>query len=408
MKYLHIVMDHYYSIHFIKFINEKFEPRNHFFLYLILTRNFKNENLKNYSNIFYLNLSKIPPLRMFSKSYIQAIKLIKKSDHVIIHGLNSDNALLTIFGKKKQKSTSWITWGSDIYHNIPIKLYDIRTEIYLNKNKTYLVKNYLSKFIQTVLLTFKKYFIKKLDYIVNYSEREYLLIRKFFTTNARHIKEFNYPHSSDFNDATSIVDVNIEKYYYKNKYKKLILIGNSAHPTNNHVDMFYILKEIEDQDFGIICPLSYNGPKSYIDYVILTGNELFGDRFIPILEFVSFNVYLNILKQVDIVIWNHNRPQGLGNLRILFKFEKKIYMKKNILYKDLIDWGFEILSYEDLLESIKNKQNIFEYSEKFKKNAEKVDEFFSNNKAELLISTFFKKLNDWGDNDSKFSTKMQK
>ncbi|WP_083234102.1 TDP-N-acetylfucosamine:lipid II N-acetylfucosaminyltransferase [Candidatus Marithrix sp. Canyon 246] len=72
-------------------------------------------------------------------------------------------------------------------------------------------------------------------------------------------------------------------------------------------------------------PLSYGDPKGvYIKEVISTGTKIFGDKFIPMTEFMDFDKYLNFLGSINITIFNHNRQQAMGNTITLLGFGKKV------------------------------------------------------------------------------------
>lgn len=115
-----------------------------------------------------------------------------------------------------------------------------------------------------------------------------------------------------------------------------ILVGNSADPTNNHVDVF---KKIKDYDLGdrlVYVPLSYSGTKEYIDFVIEKGHEYLGKNFRPLTGYLPLEDYNKLVASCGFVIFNHVRQQGLGNILAMGYWGAKIFMDhRSPIYKYL-------------------------------------------------------------------------
>jgi hypothetical protein len=95
-----------------------------------------------------------------------------------------------------------------------------------------------------------------------------------------------------------------------------ILAGNSATATNNHIELFEHIRRCDDlTDRLIVAPLSY-GDANYRNSVIEVGRELFGDAFMPLLDFMPKDRYIELLGSCGHVMMNHVRQQALGNLLI--------------------------------------------------------------------------------------------
>lgn len=92
-----------------------------------------------------------------------------------------------------------------------------------------------------------------------------------------------------------------------------VLVGNSATPSNNHLEAFDLLA---DRDLGgrrIIVPLSY-GDAAYRHAIIERGRRLFRNAFVPLIEPMPLNEYNELVASCDIVIMNQRRQQALGNI----------------------------------------------------------------------------------------------
>ncbi|MGC6424330.1 MAG: TDP-N-acetylfucosamine:lipid II N-acetylfucosaminyltransferase [Lentimonas sp.] len=125
-----------------------------------------------------------------------------------------------------------------------------------------------------------------------------------------------------------------------------VLVGNSGDPNSNHFDAFLWLSEQEVvNDCKIIVPLSYGGTESYRQKVIEYGRQLFGDRFTPLLEFIPYDSYLELMASCGCVVMNHKRQQGAGNiLRAAAMGATVCLQSSTTVAKGLLRMGVEIRS----------------------------------------------------------------
>lgn len=95
-----------------------------------------------------------------------------------------------------------------------------------------------------------------------------------------------------------------------------VLVGNSATPTNNHLEAFQLIRRrLQLDGRRIVVPLSYGDP-AYARRIEAAGRELFGGAFMPLLEFMPPDDYLGLLDSCGVVVMNHLRQQALGNVYI--------------------------------------------------------------------------------------------
>ena len=92
-----------------------------------------------------------------------------------------------------------------------------------------------------------------------------------------------------------------------------ILVGNSATPTNNHLELFDLLARLDLGARRIVAPLSYGSPL-YREAVVSRGRQLFGTRFHPLTEFLPLERYNVELSRCAVVVMGHRRQQALGNI----------------------------------------------------------------------------------------------
>lgn len=120
---------------------------------------------------------------------------------------------------------------------------------------------------------------------------------------------------------------------------KDVLVGNSASLTNNHVEIFELLAREDGFKGRIVCPLSY-GDARYAEKVSGLGRDLFGDRFLPLLEFMPNREYLKIIGSCGFVVMGHLRQQAVGNVCSALFLGAKVYLdSRNPLSNWLVSRG---------------------------------------------------------------------
>lgn len=127
-----------------------------------------------------------------------------------------------------------------------------------------------------------------------------------------------------------------------------ILVGNSASPTNNHIDVFFILARHDLGTRKVIVPLSYGDPV-YRENLIARGKEILGDSFVPIVDFLPFDKYRSIVASCNVVVMNHLRQQALGNIGAALYQGAHVYLDTvNPVYKFFKQKGAFVRTIHDL------------------------------------------------------------
>lgn len=397
MRHIHLMIDNFYSKKLIEVINNNFPSNDHFFIIIspkgensiVIPDTFKVPDTTENVKYFYLSGSIISIIKRFfySKVYKKIRKLMQDAEHIYIHALTNDAIQILYRFKKGPRFISWIVWGADLYSHIPVELYDPKTKVILSsinlfpilliteqtKIKTILsstnrkLKTKKSIIIELMVWIYlqlmekrRKKIIKNFNSIYFHLKTEIDILKKYYKINGRTFSGISYPLPINFKELNLDKKID-EKYNFKKEFSKLVLLGNSGAPTNNHIDILYDLAEIYDEDFGIVCPVSYGVYPAYNDELIRIGKSLFKERFIPLKEFLDQETYFYILnKQIDVAILNHNRPQGLATLYLLLFLKKIIYLKKTPTYDHLIEKGLQLFTIDELREKIQNRKSIFE------------------------------------------------
>lgn len=304
-KILHIFNDSPYTEKFIRFINKYFEPTEHQFIILCL--NNKSKFLEFYKTQANCDVTQ-------SKSiYFKYSQDFKSAKQIIIHQLNKPQlmASLLLFYPQAFKKMVWSIWGGDVY---------------FYKYKSTDLKDTLMEFLRKIT-------ISKIPVISYWVKGDYDVVCNIYKTSAIGIQA-KYPSPIDLDK--------IEQLEYKNSNNKneiIIIVGNSADPTNEHLEVFSMLEKYKNENIKIFSILSYGGTKNYIENVIQIGKNIFKEKFIPVVDYVNFEQYLNFLNESDICILNHKRQQGLGNQLVYLALNKKLYIDSTTTpfeyYKDL-------------------------------------------------------------------------
>jgi hypothetical protein len=134
----------------------------------------------------------------------------------------------------------------------------------------------------------------------------------------------------------------------------VILLGNSANPINNHIDVLIELKKI-NYTGQIICPLSYGGTPNYIKKIIEFGQLNFGESFKPLISYLPLEEYNNLIMNCDIGIFNSYRQSGGANIVQLLENGKTVYLSsKNPLFNYFNTIGCKVFSINNLSENSNN------------------------------------------------------
>ncbi|MFF1635243.1 TDP-N-acetylfucosamine:lipid II N-acetylfucosaminyltransferase [Leifsonia sp. NPDC058248] len=127
-----------------------------------------------------------------------------------------------------------------------------------------------------------------------------------------------------------------------------VLVGNSATPSNNHLEAFELLAGRDLGGRRIIVPLNYGDP-TYRDAIAERGTQLFGAAFLPLIERMPLDEYNELVAGCDIVIMNQRRQQGLGNIGTALYAGATIFLDDaNPVYEFLRQAGASVRSTSEL------------------------------------------------------------
>jgi hypothetical protein len=248
--------------------------------------------------------------------WLPVLVRISRARKVILHGLFSSHLLYLLVARPwLLKKCYWVIWGGDLYvHEAEQKTWRWR------KNEV-----------------LRRAVIQRLGYLISGVPGDVSLARKWYGARGIYLDSFVYP-SNVFTERV---------FPSVRNDSAMVLVGNSSDPSNNHLSIFNQLSKLPDKDFKIICPLSY-GDSDYRKKVVAAGREIFGDRFMAIMDFLPREDYLQILSGVDIAIFGFRRQQAMGNIIALLGMSKMVVMNKDTAQARMLqDRGFRIFGLEE-------------------------------------------------------------
>ncbi len=251
---------------------------------------------------------------------LNTFKLIRKmhqAQKIVIHGLfNHELIVLLWFMPWLLKKSYWVVWGRDLYK------YKAR--------KT----NIKSRWKEL----FRKSVIKKIGHLVTYIKGDYYLAKDWYKAKGDYLEFFMYP-SNLFRPIETLVN---------NTDTVNILVGNSAARSNFHIEVFEKLERFKNDNMKIYVPLSY-GNKNYAKIVKSIGEAKFGDKFKPLMNQLPLSEYLELLSNIDVAIFYHDRQQAMGNTINLLGMGKKVFIRRDVTQWSFFeDIGVRIFDIKDL------------------------------------------------------------
>lgn len=338
---VHLMIDNVYCNTFIETVNRSFDESNNIFIIYNTEIALKYIDNKKYNNIYIFN--------MYKQAGDIFLKLLN-CEKLFIHYF--DDCLSEFLYKynitKIVEKSYWILWGGDFYPYLKIDQFEPQTQHLMNSMNLDLKDIKINKY--------KEKMIEQIDYFLTITEGDFELLKKQFKLNGN-LKWFTY-YINIKSDLLSKMRKQKNNNCLKDQIgvEKIIWLGNSATYENNHLDIMNKLKEIDNKKFAIICPLAY-GDELYKKKIIEIGKEIFNERFFPLESFMEGQEYFRLMNEADVIIMNHIRQQGFGNILGALYLGKKVYMNpRSTLYKSYIEKNIKIFksdnigSYEDLVE----------------------------------------------------------
>lgn len=272
------------------FLNSNFPDQEKYFVFWGNNRNFVFET--NNDSCFWC-----ASMECVVSNY-KIAHIAKKCDLIVYSGLFGSEIYPIIFGLKTLKKSYIQFWGGDFY--------------ILKKNPVSLKSK--------IRYMYKRYIINHAAGAITLIPNDYDELCKVCHPNGKH---FVAPVCGN-GDTKNII--NSLRFINKKESPTMILLGNSATETNQHMQVIDILRKFKDEDIQIICPLSY-GDKSYGERVIQYGKQAFGSKFVPLTSYMEKDEYFKIIAECKIAVFNNNRQQAMGNIGVALALGCKVFIR---------------------------------------------------------------------------------
>lgn len=280
---------------FVKLIKEEFEEEKHQFWF---TGSVQKYPVEQSESVYVCGGGVWRKLA----GYAKLVKQLHSARKVMLHGLFNIRVVLVLaLCPWVLPKCHWIIWGGDLYQ-------------FRKASNTWQsrIKEALRRFV-----------IRRVGHLVTYIDGDVELARQWYGAKGTHHECIMY--------LSNVVDpkMTLESGHASDHDGLKILLGNSADPSNNHIEALERLLPFKNQPFKIYAPLSY-GDQCHAKKVISQGKAWFGDKFVPMTDFMPFEQYLEFLKSLDIAIFNHQRQQAMGNTITLLGMGKTVFMRSDV------------------------------------------------------------------------------
>lgn len=306
---MHICKDDKATLRDIRFLRMNYSADNN---PLFVIGRFHDNDYSEYSNVI-----KIPET---AKGYMSLFNKMQQADRIHLHGLYSLPMIAWLaFHPGICKRCNWIIWGDDLYT--------------MTKRKTTILSR--------IFLKLRKYAVTNMNSVATNIPGDVEILKRILDKDIKYYQLWT--------EKSELGTITVKRQRDCEGRKVKILLGNSATRTNCHEEALQRLKKYADEDMQIICPLSY-GDMEYGEQIARYGEQLLGEKFIPLMTYMPKDEYFKLLGDIDIGVFAHDRQQAMGNIVALLYAGKKVFMRKDISsYQFLHDNnGLKIYDFEQI------------------------------------------------------------
>ena len=313
------------------------------------------------------------------------LQRINASDLLCIHFLN-ENLYDVLYSGKIKIPVLWIGWGGDYYWMIDTYPH---FQILLPKTTAFIQKFPLPTWSTKLIQKIKKFkheekfkIVNKIDYFSPAFEEDFSLIKKNYPGFKPTYIDWNYGY---LNAET------IAKYEKLRFHGKKVMIGNSATPTNNHLDIFDLCADIL-QNRELIIPLNY-GSEDYAKTIAHSAKKLFGSQLEILEELLPAAEFDAKLMECQNLILGNIRQQAIGTMITAMYMGINIFVfEKSINYRYFKKQGFHLYTIEQLIQQPELLDSQLD-EEKVQFNRQKINYLWSIEKNRDTIADLLDTLN---------------
>ena len=276
---------------------------------------------------------------LYSSDFSSIIGNTLDYERVIIHQFSP--MMFRWVSRNSFHNLAWAPWGVDLY-DLPFvhfNLFEKETyEGFVKQSREFSDILYRWKYWMSNSF-FKNAAYSKVNDLLTWMKSEHTFAHDRIPSLKASYKFFFYENPVAYRDLRHLVRQPAER---TRKTLKLI-IGNSATPTNNHVDAVRDLS-IQGVKADLFIPISY-GNASYARFLKTALRFYKGGQVEFVDTRMDFNSYLNFLNTADALVMNNIRPQGYGNIFIMLFLGKPVFLNiNNTSLPDIIEYKIPCLT----------------------------------------------------------------
>lgn len=272
------------------------------------------------------------------------VKRIRDADLIVFYGLcDAKKKILNEIPSGIKKI--WRFFGYEFYGTRHDLVFSKRTLEVLYKKKSftfgflYWLNINFNFFKQRIKNGKELGYIKKIDYILLFSEEEYIYLKKYWK-------------------VPKFLKLNLDEFLEENNFKKSkpqVIVGNSRNHYNNHLDIIDLIpKNYSHANF--IFFLNYGNKGSYYKKVVEQISGL--EKHTIYDNFLNKDEFERIYSNSSAFVLNGYRQMALGNIFLALKYGLKLYLNdRNPLQQWLRNLGVKVSSINDFPNDLIN-QNI--------------------------------------------------
>ena len=297
-------------------------------IFIARSRKYQFKYIKNTDRVELLWNRKMVKMRLFADDY----------DVIIFHSLPAKWYKFVKY-IPTDRIIIWWGWGYDIYQSQKGLPPMVNLPLYKPYTQRFVDHVPLMRKLQNVYLAIQRALwsrrrrdaISRVDYFQPVVLKEYSMMcqNEFFRA-----KEFYY---KPLGRSLEIRDMVASTGH--------ILLGNSATPTNNHLDVLEVVKACKQDSQKIIIPLSY-GNKRYTEWL---KPQIQGDDIMPLYDFLPRDEYFKIVEGCSYAVIGTIRQQAMGNISFALSKGIKVFLyKDSVAYQNHKELGYAIYAIEDM------------------------------------------------------------
>lgn len=322
-RILHILADDKFSNYAV----EQFDCLNIPSDYVLIV-SMGNEKLVHYRD-------KMPVMRRGDAKYAKMLESLSEYAAIILHGMFwlYDYEILTRIPASTK--VAWVHWGGEIYGRRDV-YYDFLSPASRIADIVHNLKGTLRKGFHNPHYELPLDVFRRVDYCLTDEREEYEYARNYLQKPDIQYLMYNYYTFED------MIGTLINQRCDGNN----IFMGNCAHNECNYWEAIPKVARLKERGQKVIIPLSYGAPwvKNGVKRL---GKWLYGNDFMPLVDFLPREQYNELICNCSTMIMPHYAPRAQGNIITALWLGMRVYLSEhNMTYHYFKRLGCTVYSIE--------------------------------------------------------------